>query len=408
MKVTPEMGKAKAESGLSTESEGAVQMMGQSFAPPAFQVSANPPAQMKKAEESEEQEQEATQLMAAPGGPVDSGACGCESCVQAKMAPGTEAVQMKVIQRAGPDYLVSQSFLGHSPQVNPVLAARLRLVEAELQRQYDALPAEGKPASLRAYSGLSSIRGWRSSTSKHGSGSAVDCNYDNQPYIPTRTGNTYGGEEGGASDETRALRRPAVEVYDRAMNFMRLAESDPTTADVSNRGTNETTTSAYRRFRATSDNLATYIGLAFHTNYNTVSRRPAIDIEGMSDDQLLAAIPTTERKDEDTGIAEIQACMDDPAWQAMHPNWPMTARQQYFRILRDYEIVRKPMQRGNPSTRPTNTRNPALGFLHMPEHFVVAMHDVGNLRWGACDFGAGSNGDVHHFDLGSHGGYQPE
>ena len=32
------------------------------------------------------------------------------------------------------------------------------------------------------------------------------------------------------------------------------------------------------------------------------------------------------------------------------------------------------------------------------------MVDVGKLRWGACDFGGGFDGDTHHFDLGSHGG----
>ncbi|MCP4361955.1 MAG: DUF4157 domain-containing protein, partial [Chloroflexi bacterium] len=35
----------------------------------------------------------------------------------------------------------------------------------------------------------------------------------------------------------------------------------------------------------------------------------------------------------------------------------------------------------------------------MPEHFVVAMMDVGHLRWGACEFSAAASGDVHHFDL---------
>ncbi len=92
--------------------------------------------------------------------------------------------------------------------------------------------------------------------------------------------------------------------------------------------------------------------------------------------------------------------MGDAAWQATHPNYPLTAREQFFRILRDYEIVRKPMQYGNPSVRPARTRNPARGFLHLPEHFVVAMMDVGRLRWGACEFSERSNGDVHHFDLG--------
>lgn len=396
----------------------AVQMKGTGMQPPPFQMKANPlaqsmPAQMKQGE-SEDAGDGSMQMMANPS-PGYNEACGCAQCMA---APGQTAQLQKsgVIQRVGPSYLVGQAFLGHSPQVNPVLAARLVLVQAELQRQYDALPADNRPASLRAYSGLSSIRGWRSSTSKHGSGSAVDCNYDNQPYVPTRTTTTtgatttttYGGEEGGASPATRALRQPALEVMDRAVAFLRTDPSAATTADMSVRGTGETTSSVYRRFRANSNDLGMYMALVFNTNYNAVTRVPIDNVEAATEDQLLAAIPTTERRDVDTGVAEIQAIFDDPSWQACHPGYGLTAYQQYIRILRDYEIVRKPLQRGNPSTRPTNTRNPALGFLHMPEHFVVAMADIGNLRWGACDFGAGSSGDVHHFDLGNHGGYTPE
>jgi len=83
-------------------------------------------------------------------------------------------------------------------------------------------------------------------------------------------------------------------------------------------------------------------------------------------------------------------------------------KKKYYRILRDYEIIRKPLQYGYPATRPSSTRNPARGFLHMEKRFVVAMLDAGQFRWGICGFGEGASGDTHHFDLGSHGGYTPE
>ena len=57
----------------------------------------------------------------------------------------------------------------------------------------------------------------------------------------------------------------------------------------------------------------------------------------------------------------------------------------YFRMLRDYELVRVPMQRGEPSASPKDTRNPARGFLHMRREFIEAMVDVGELRWGLVD-----------------------
>ena len=47
------------------------------------------------------------------------------------------------------------------------------------------------------------------------------------------------------------------------------------------------------------------------------------------------------------------------------------------------------------------------GFIHHRKALVEAMVEVGKLRWGACDFGIGVDGDTHHFDLNSHAGYEP-
>jgi len=38
----------------------------------------------------------------------------------------------------------------------------------------------------------------------------------------------------------------------------------------------------------------------------------------------------------------------------------------------------------------------------------VAMADTGRLRWGIADLGDAQNGDTHHFDLGNHGGVEPD
>jgi hypothetical protein len=280
---------------------------------------------------------------------------------------------------------------------------RLIAVEAHLQAQFDALPRDTRPASLREYAGVRSIRGWRETTSQHGTGRAVDVNYDDQPYIATRTVDsgspTYGGEEGNATAATQALRQPAVEVYDRAVSFLRTNPDESDTADVGNRREGETASEAYRRFRRTSDALRDYLSLAFRTDYARVERPPLRDPEAASEADLLSGIPASERREEADAVRAIETLMGEAAWQATHPDYPLTARSQFFRLLRDYEIVRKPMQYGNPSAEPGRTRNPARGFLHLPEHFVVAMMDVGHLRWGACEFSERSNGDVHHFDL---------
>jgi len=298
--------------------------------------------------------------------------------------------------------------MGYSAEVNPVMKRRLRAVQADLQTQYDLLPASSRPATLADFAGLTSIRGWRvnSGTSFHASGSAVDVNYRNQPYIVTRstdgTITTLGGEAAGSSTAIRALRQPVVDVFDRASQMV-----NATNADVNQRRSGESTGNAYQRFKATSNALAAYLGLAFQTGYDEVLRPPIANIESATEVELEAAIPLTERKDEPTALAAINTFISDPAWQAAHPGFTQTAREIYFRILRDYEHVRIPMVRGNPSTSPADTRNPARGFLQMPERFVVAMADVGQLRWGAADLGAQESGDVHHFDLGSHAGFAP-
>jgi hypothetical protein len=324
------------------------------------------------------------------------GACAAEAVVQREAAGA-------VVQFVRPTNLVNHTFLDRGVEVDPTMRDRLRAVQDHLQTQYDALPAASRPASLREYAGLNTIGGWRESTSQHGTGRAVDVNAQAQPYIATRTSvggtTTYGGEEGGATDATRALRRPAVEVYDRAVAFVRTNPYDDDVADVANRRTGESATDAYRRFAYVSESLAAYLSLALHATLTRIDRAPVNDPENVAEAALLAAIPLTERKDETTAVADIQALMDDIFWQSLHPAYPLTAREQYIRILRDYEIVRRPMQHGAPSTSPASTRNPARGFLHMPEHFVVAMMDVGRLRWGACEFSERSNGDVHHFDL---------
>ena len=151
-----------------------------------------------------------------------------------------------------------------------------------------------------------------------------------------------------------------------------------------------------------SNSLADYFLFAFTYEPRAVTRQPVSDIEGTADDDLLSIIPTSERLPEDVAIKSLTSFMDNDQFRQSHPGWTYTPRQQYFRILRDYEHVRIPMVRGAPSARPKDTRNPARGFLHMPPWFVEAMVNVGKLRWGISDFGPEESGDTHHFDLGFH------
>lgn len=321
---------------------------------------------------------------------------------------------------AKPSYLVSHPFLGNSVEVNPVMAARLTDAQRAIQAAYDALGPNhhtrvhfgGGQKTLREWAGILSARGWRtgSSTSKHASGSAVDLNYAMQPYIVTRTTTngrtTLGGELAGASLTTQ--RQHAADVYDRALRVTSLqADAMTLVAPMHVRAAGESTRDAYQRLLRVSQAMNRYFRYALLEDHTEVRRRPLADIEGATEDQLLAAIPLTERQDETQAIRNIDGMMND-AWRACHPGWTLTPRQTYFRILRDYEHARIPWVKGSPVARPAVTRNPTRGFLHMIEDVVVALCDTGRLRWGAIDFGETQSGDVHHFDLGSHGGYTPD
>lgn len=326
-----------------------------------------------------------------------------------------------ILQRK-PAEVTAYSFMGLSVGggINPTLQSRLDDVTAQLRVRFNAVQgrAPADDNELRQWAGVTSMEGWRlrpGSTSKHCSGSAVDVNYRNQPYIVTRTGTTLGGEAAGAG--LVAARRATVEVFDRAVAFAYGAAQ----ADVSARrpasGTTarESTTDVYRRFRGVSDALGIYLSLAFHTAPDRVNRRPIENVATASEADLLAGIPLTERMDETAGVEAVRQWIlnhdaSNPMDETYHWNWEDShlAREYWIQMLRDYELVRVPMVQGNPEARPPVTRNPARGFLDMTEEFVVAMADTGRLRWGIADLGDAESGDTHHFDLGSHGGVTPD
>jgi hypothetical protein len=325
---------------------------------------------------------------------------------------------------AKPSYLITHQFLGNGVEVNPVMAGRLTDAQRSIQAAFDALGPNhasrvhygGGQKTLREWAGILSGRGWRpgSSTSKHASGSAVDLNYSLQPYIVTRTivsgRTTLGGEAEGAS--LTAQRQNAADVYDRAVRFTSLEPNAMTlVAPMHVRASGESTRDAYRRLLGVDRAMNRYFRYALLEEPTEVRRRPIEDIERATEAELLAAIPVTERRDETRAIGDLDALMGTQfiqTWRNTHAGWTLTPRQTYFRILRDYEHARIPWVKGRPVARPDVTRNPTQGFLHMIEEVVVALADVGHLRWGAIDFGPSSSGDVHHFDLGNHGGFTPD
>lgn len=333
--------------------------------------------------------------------------------IEARVAAGQN---VRVTARAGatihrrPAYLRDHTFLGWAcgGGINEVMRERLDRVQAHLQGIFDALPPAqkinpltGAPATtLREWSGIKQSHGcWRPRGGKHSSGSACDINYATNPYIATRSqqgGQTVlGGEAAGA--DLQQERRRATEVYDRAVQFM---GSSADSADVSARrgsgATRESTGAVYDRFRQTSDALRDYLQFAVQEpdpSNDRVNRPPIPNPEQATRADLLRLIPETERLPQNEAVAALEDYMGTSEFQIVHSAWPHDAEGQYFRILRDYELVRVPMVYGNPSARPASTRNPALGFLDLRKELVEALVDVGALRWGVSDLGVSESGD---------------
>jgi Domain of unknown function (DUF4157) len=330
-----------------------------------------------------------------------------------------------------PNYIVAATFLGQNVQggVNPVMRTRLQAADTAIQAIFNALPpaqqihfSTGQPTTNYAeWAGITSVQGWRSSTtSRHGSGSAVDLNYNTNPYIATGTVATPGGE-GGAGGGTPAVagiddaRSRAIEVYQRAVKFIVNDGFDLPNlpqADVRPRQPGETTGAMYDRFRQTSDALRDYLQFAFMAGSpspgNQVVRAPIPNVETVPEATLLAQIPLTERRDQATAVANLAHFMRGVRPSGIiefNPWYPLTPDEQYIRMLRDYELVRVPMQFGAVSTSPAVTRNPANGFLDIRREVAIALTDQG-LAWLAGDIGAAS-GDVMHFDIRDHAGFQP-
>ncbi len=269
--------------------------------------------------------------------------------------------------------------------MNPELHERLQAAERVAKASYAALPLDRRDESFEAWAG---VRGphmcWRPYAGQHSAGAAIDIDPAANPYIVTRNGSVPGGEAG--AETLVDMRNRALAAYDRAVRFT--TQAPAAIADVSGRHPNESTESVWVRFKAVSDALVHYFSFAINPELMAIARIALENADEVSDEELLATIPQDER------------IPPDPA---------VVTREQYLRILRDYEHARIPMVIGSPSSTPERTRNPARGFLKLHCEIVTALCNQG-LRWGACDLeisadGSSHNGAMMHFDLADNGGY---
>jgi hypothetical protein len=299
-----------------------------------------------------------------------------------------------------PSFLIATQFLGQAcgvaptAGVNPAMRERLQSADSTVRAIYDALEPARRidPWTGQGNATFSQWAGafephvcWRPHAGHHSAGSAIDLSPAVNLHIGTR----------GA----------ALAVYDRAMQFMTPSLA---AADVRSRQPNETTLSVWTRFKAVSDALATYLSFAVDARASEVSRVAIPNVDELSDEELLAAIPETERLPLNAALARLEGHLSSRDFGASHPGWSNNSRVQYLRILRDYEHVRIPAKIDS-SAAASRTRNPARGFLHLRSEIATALCDNG-LRWGACDLeteadGSSGNGAMMHFDIADDEGY---
>lgn len=251
--------------------------------------------------------------------------------------------------------LVSARFLGTRPRVAPKLAAILARVEAALHDEWTramlALPGGVPTQTFAEWHSIVGVGGYRARAGWHGKGLAVDLNVNTNGYAvcatQTARGLVYGGEAAGS--RLPGVRKAFVLACGRA------CAAAGVLCDLSARRAGESTGSVWDRWHVVSEAVRAYFAPFY-------GAKDAID----------------------AGAADVLPGVVVPP-----------------QIAADYESIRVPLVVGSPSLHPAVTRNPARCIMDIPRHVAVAMCDVGNLRWGASDFGAASSADLMHWDVGA-------
>ena len=227
--------------------------------------------------------------------------------------------------------------------VAPAMRDALGRVEDALRDEY-ARGQLSAPDGLTwgPWHGVTAIGGYRERGGHHSEGIAIDLDYARNGYAPTRTGATLGGEAAGA--KLPGVRAAFMAACDRAC-----LATYGRPADLSARGTGKATGAVWDRWKRVSNAVTAYLSPWY-----------------VSD--------------------------------AGQPG-PLPDRVPPSQIAADYVALRTPLVIGAPSLAPRIARNPARGLMSLRRPVVVALCDVGGLRWGACDFGRLESGDIMHFDL---------
>ena len=248
--------------------------------------------------------------------------------------------------------LATVTFLGRSVRCVPRFGRKLDKVEAALRAEWQraqlALVGGAPTQTFAEWHGVRSIGGYRKAAGYHGKGRAIDLDVPSNGYAitatPTARGIVYGGERAGA--KLPGVRAAFYAACQRACALAGV----PCNLAIRSKG--EATGAVWDRWHVVSEAVRAYVSPYYETT-------DALD-NGAADARPGVAIPDQVRV--------------------------------------DYEALRVPLVVGGPSLHPESMRNPARGLMSLRRTVVVALCDVGGMRWGTCDFGASESGDLMHFD----------
>lgn len=217
------------------------------------------------------------------------------------------------------------------------------------QHTKDALKRAEASLQGKTFPEVYGVGGWRANAGHHTEGIAIDLNYSTNGYAvcrtKTRRGWVFGGEYAGRN--IPGARKAFMAACDHA------CAQAGVVCDLSARKKDEPTAEVWERWNTVSEAVTAYLAPYFP-----------------SEDKL------------DVGENDVIPGAVIPA-----------------QMVADYWALRVPLVVGAPKAVPRTTRNPAKGLMDLPKDVVVALCDVGGFRWGACDFGPASSGDLMHFDL---------
>jgi hypothetical protein len=276
------------------------------------------------------------------------------------------------------------------------------------------VPSESGFAS---WCNIQDLVGWQFRGGQHRRGSAIDIEPTFNPYVATKTGNTFGGEEykGDSSDPATVIlhndpllsglpngaRVRAVEAYGHAWELRFGPGKVPDVSGFRTNNPGETLEQAYDRFFDLHTTLITYFDLAFLAPSKTT---------------LQASDPGQQRSFGDQGQdpASFLSMVNvyRPNFFKFLPTKTAELRALFDKVRTDYDRMRLVMVTGAlTKSAPPNagfagsglilpaSRDPRRGFLRIRKQIAVILRQHVK-RWGALDFGAAANGDIMHFDRG--------